>query len=72
MENNDFLLRKSGIVGRKTMKNAWICIVESIKKEENKNVKEIEKGFVLWFKSASFLSNEVLSRAEKWGKRAWE
>lgn len=49
VENNDFLLRKSGIVARKTMKYAWICIITSLKKEENRNVKGIEKGVVLWF-----------------------
>lgn len=65
MENNDFLLRKSGIVGRKTMKYAWICIAESLEKEENRNVERIEKGFVLWVKSALFLSHEVLSSVDK-------
>ena len=49
VENNDFLLRKSGIVARKTMKYAWICIITSLKKEENRDVKGIEKGVVLWF-----------------------
>ena len=43
MENNDFLLRKSDIVARKTMKNAWICIADSLEKEQNRNVKRIEK-----------------------------
>jgi len=52
VENNDFLLRKSGIVARKTMKYAWICIVTSLKKEQNRSMKGIEKGFVLWLKSA--------------------
>ena len=49
VENNEFLLIKSGIVARKTMKYAWICIITSLKKEENRNVKGIEKGVVLWF-----------------------
>ena len=65
MGNNDFLLRKSGIVGRKTMKYASICIAESLEKEQNRNVKRIEKEFVLWVKSASFLSHEMLSSVEK-------
>lgn len=52
VENNDFLLRKSGIVGCKTMKYAWICIVKSLEEEQNRSMKGIEKEFVLWFKSA--------------------
>ena len=49
VENNDFQLSKSGIVARNTMKYAWIYIAKSLEKEQNRNVKGIEKGGVLWF-----------------------